>query len=135
MVFGTGFPSDESASAIAQAAMAGQGAMVGRPLDLGRGKGANRGCGGLGQSSLRDSDGFMAGFFPRAEAARLPSRGRAATAGRASARRIGIIGKNSFPGLTRPLNGTSFRSRFWQAAMAVRPGGGRMARVIRGSLT
>ena len=34
--FGPGV-SDESASAVAQAAMAGQGAMLGRPLDLGRG--------------------------------------------------------------------------------------------------
>ena len=34
MAFGGGFPSDESASAVAQAAMAGQGAKVGRPLDL-----------------------------------------------------------------------------------------------------
>ena len=43
--------------------------------------------------------------------------------------------KTQFGGLTRQLEGSSFRPRFWQAAMAERPVGGRMARVIRGSLT
>ena len=43
--------------------------------------------------------------------------------------------KTQFGGLTRQLEGSNFRPRFWQAAMAERPGDGRMTRVIRGSLT